>query len=170
MRSTVINRILNKLAYLSPGGYVVRPWLQSLRGVKMGRHVWISQYVYIDELHPEALTIEDNVTIGLRTSIFTHFYWGPRRPFNDCHEVVIGRDAFIGPHCLILPGVTVGEGSVVKGGSVLTKSVPPFTLWGPPDCGPIAKVTVPLSGDYGYLQFARGLRPLRRPGPQPPLT
>src|SRR5512141_2088778 len=99
MRYTVVNRVLNKLAYLAPGGYTLRPWLHSLRGVKLGRRVWISQYVYIDELHPEALTIEDNVTIGLRSSIFTHFYWGHRRSCSDFREVVIGRDAFIGPHC-----------------------------------------------------------------------
>jgi acetyltransferase-like isoleucine patch superfamily enzyme len=48
----------------------------------MGRDVWIRQFVYIDELHPEALTIGDNVMIGLRTSVFTLMYLGPRWPQN----------------------------------------------------------------------------------------
>ena len=165
MASNLCNRLLNKVAYFSPCGYSLRPWLHSLRGVTMGRHVWISQYVYIDELHPEGVTIGDNVTIGLRTSIFTHFYWGSRRPSHSYREVVIENDAFIGPHCLILPGVTVGEGAVVKGGSVLTRSVPPRIFWGPPECGPLAKVTVPLTREHDYLQFARGLRPIRPSGP-----
>jgi len=83
--------------------------------------------VYIDELHPEAVTIQDNCTIGLRTSIFTHFYWGPRKSTNGYHEVVIEKNIFIGPHCLILPDVRIGEGSVIKGGSVITRDILPFT-------------------------------------------
>ena len=111
----------------------------------MGRDVWISQFVYIDELHPEAVTIGDNVTVGLRTSIFSHFYWGPRQARNGFKPVVIEKDVFIGPHCLILPGVIVGEGSVIKGGTVLSRNVPPFTFWGLPDAGPIARVTLTLT-------------------------
>jgi len=72
-----------------PGGYTLRVWLHRGRGAKIGKNVWISQFVYIDELHPEAVTIQDNCTIGLRTSIFTHFYWGPRKSTNGYHEVVI---------------------------------------------------------------------------------
>jgi hypothetical protein len=45
------------MAFLFPGGDTLRPWLHRRRGVKIGKNVWISQYVYIDELHPEALTI-----------------------------------------------------------------------------------------------------------------
>jgi hypothetical protein len=128
----------------------------------MGGNVWISQFVYIDELPPEAVTIGDNVTIGLRTSIFTHMYWGERRPEGGYKEVVIDKNAFIGPHCLIFPGVHIGEAAVVKGGSVLTRSVPAYTFWGPPEPGAIAKVTVPLTADYSCDEFVRGLRPIRR--------
>jgi acetyltransferase-like isoleucine patch superfamily enzyme len=128
----------------------------------MGSNVWISQFVYIDELHPDAVTIEDNVTIGLRTSIFTHMYWGPRRPEGAYKEVVIEKNAFIGPHCLILPGVRVGEAAVVKGGSVLTRSVPAYTFWGSPEPSAIAKVTVPLTAAHSYDEFVRGLRPIRK--------
>ena len=157
MASNILNRILNKIAYLSPGGYSLRPRLHRLRGVKLGQNVWISQFVYIDELHPDAVTIGDNVTIGLRTSIFTHFYWGPRKSANGYQEVVVEKNTFIGPHCVILPGVHVGEAAVVKGGSVLTRNVPAFTLWGPPDAGPIAQVTVPLTPEYSYDEFVRGI-------------
>jgi len=159
----LLNRVLNKIGYIAPGGYCLRPRLHRLRGVKIGKNVWISQYVYIDENHPEKVSIGDNVTIGLRTSIFTHFYWGPRRLGNCGKEVVIEKNAYIGPHCVILPGVHVGEAAVVKGGSVLTRNVPAFTLWGPPDAGPIARVTVPLTPEYSYDEFVRGLKPFRNP-------
>jgi acetyltransferase-like isoleucine patch superfamily enzyme len=125
--------------------------------------VWISQYVYIDELHPEAITISDNTTIGLRTSIFAHFYWGPKRAGGDYSEVIIGKNVFVGPHCLILPGVHIGEGTVVKGGTVVSRDIPPFTFWGPPPAGPLGRVTVPLTPEHTYEEFIQGLKPIRKP-------
>ena len=159
----MIKRILHQLAYIAPGGYTLRPLLHRKRGAHIGRNVWISQYVYIDELHPEAITISDNTTIGLRTSIFAHFYWGPKRAGGDYSEVIIGKNVFVGPHCLILPGVHIGEGTVVKGGTVVSRDIPPFTFWGPPPAGPLGRVTVPLTPEHTYEEFIQGLKPIRKP-------
>jgi len=63
-------RFLNRIVYFMPGGYSIRPFIHRLRGAHIGRNVWISRYVYIDELHPEVVIIGDNSSIGLRTSIF----------------------------------------------------------------------------------------------------
>jgi acetyltransferase-like isoleucine patch superfamily enzyme len=43
--------------------------------------------------------------------------------------VVIKDKAFIGGHCIILKGVTIGENSVVGAGSVVTKDIPPNQVW-----------------------------------------
>jgi len=80
------------MAFILPGGYVVRPLLHRLRGAKIGRRVWISQYVYIDELHPEGVSIGDNSSIGLRTTILTHMYWGPRKSQNGFRPVIIEKN------------------------------------------------------------------------------
>jgi acetyltransferase-like isoleucine patch superfamily enzyme len=40
----------------------------------------------------------------------------------------IGRNAWIGFDACILPGVTIGEGSIIGARSVVTQSVPPFTV------------------------------------------
>jgi len=45
------------------------------------------------------------------------------QPF-DCKPVVIGNDVWIGARCIILPGVTIGDGAVVAAGAVVTKDVP----------------------------------------------
>jgi acetyltransferase-like isoleucine patch superfamily enzyme len=153
----ILNRFLHKIAFFGPGGYNLRPQIHRLRGARIGKDVWISQYVYLDELYPEAVSIGDKSTIGLRTSIITHLHWGPKRTENGFKEVVIERDVFIGPHCLILPGVRVGEGSVIRGGTVLSRNVPPRMFWGEAPSGPLGHVAVPLTADHSYTDFVRGL-------------
>jgi maltose O-acetyltransferase len=44
--------------------------------------------------------------------------------------VIIRDGAWIGARSIILPGVTVGEGSIVGAGAIVTKDVPPSTLVG----------------------------------------
>jgi acetyltransferase-like isoleucine patch superfamily enzyme len=155
-------RFLNRVAYFMPGGYRIRPLIHRLRGVNIGRNVWISQYVYIDELHPEAIVIGDNSSIGLRTSIFTHFYWGSARPAEHAGKVYIEENVFIGPHCVILPGVHIGKGAVIQAGTVVSRNVPSEIVWGAPKSGPIARATVPLTPDFSYEEFIKGLRPIRK--------
>jgi acetyltransferase-like isoleucine patch superfamily enzyme len=158
----IVGTALNRLAFFCPGGSSVRPRLQRWRGARIGRNVWLGLYVYVDDLHPEALSIGDNCTIGIRTTILTHFYWGPRRPASN-GKVVIEKDVFIGPHCVILPNVKIGEGAVIKAGTVVAQSVPPHTFWGAPAAGALGEVGVPLTAEHGYSQFLRGMRPLARP-------
>ncbi len=161
MFRNLINRLFHKLAYVAPGGNTLRPWLHRIRGAKIGKNVWISQYVYLDELHPEVVTIQDNSSIGLRTSIITHMYWGSRRSKTNLGEVVIEKDVFIGPHCVILPNVRIGQGSVIKAGTVVTRDVPPHTFWGAPAAGTLGKVTIPLTAEHDYEEFISGLKPVR---------
>jgi len=161
MASNALTRLIHKVAFIIPGGASLRPWLHRLCGATVGKNVFIAQFVYIDDLHPADLTIGDNSTIGLRTSIFTHFYWGPRRPQGN-GKVTIGKDVFIGPHCVILPNVRIGDGAVIKAGTVVSRNVPPHTFWGSPPAQALGVATVPLTAEHEYEGFARGIR-LRKP-------
>jgi acetyltransferase-like isoleucine patch superfamily enzyme len=161
--SGVFKRFLGKLAYIAPGGSSLRPWLHRMRGAKIGKNVWIGQFVYIDESHPEAISIGENCSIGLRTSILTHFYRGPRKSKSN-HAVVIEKDVFIGPHCLILPNVRIEEGAVIKAGTVVTWNVPAHAFWGFPHAGILGEATIPLTPQYSYEDFIRGLRPVGKKG------
>lgn len=162
MIEKIIKRLFGRLAMISPGGYSLRPWLHKRRGVEVGENVWISQLVYIDEVHPEKVIIKDNVTIGLRCTIFAHFYLGNRCLDQESGKVVIEKDVFIGPNCTILSGVTIGEGAVIVAGSVITRNVPPGVLYGPSPSGPLAKITHPLTrgGRVEYDRFLFGLKKL----------
>lgn len=44
------------------------------------------------------------------------------------HPVTIGDNVWIAASALVLPGVTIGEGSVIGAGSVVTRDVPPYSL------------------------------------------
>ena len=46
----------------------------------------------------------------------------------DNKKITIEKNAWIGMRSIILKGVTIGEGSIVAAGSVVTKDVPPYTL------------------------------------------
>jgi len=155
----IFNRFFHVLARLSPGATTIRPFLHRLRGVKIHEGVFISDEVYIDNEYPECVEIHERVQIGIRTIILAHTR-GPGR-------VSIEKFAYIGPNSVILgpPGrtLTVGEGAVVAAGSVVTTSVPPYTLVRGNPAVPAAKVTVPLSLADNYDDFITGLVPLKRP-------
>lgn len=46
----------------------------------------------------------------------------------DTKPIKIGKHVWVGTNCIILKGVTIGDGAVVAAGSVVTKDVPPATL------------------------------------------
>lgn len=62
-----------------------------------------------------------------------HAHWPPERRSLDPgleHDapVHIGDNVWIGMSCIILKGVSIGEGAIVAAGSVVTRSVPPRVL------------------------------------------
>ncbi len=74
--------------------------------------------------------------------------------------MVIEEDASIGPGAIIMPNVTIGRGSVVTAGSVVTKSVPAMMLVQGNPAVPIARVGVPLKMNISLREFSKKLRPL----------
>ena len=96
---------------------------------KIGHNVWVGQNCILNAT--DSLTIEDNVGIGAYSSVWTHGFWGER--IEGCRiykiaPVTIEEGAFIeGSYNVISPGIIVGKKAVVLPGSVVTKTVLPFT-------------------------------------------
>jgi maltose O-acetyltransferase len=104
-------------------------------GYLVGRDVYIGEELHItDELEdrPCPLSIGDRVAIAQRVMIILSSY-ANNSLYREIFGVTIGRvaiarDAWIGAGTIILPNVTIGEGSVVGAGSVVTQDVAPFTI------------------------------------------
>jgi acetyltransferase-like isoleucine patch superfamily enzyme len=82
-----------------------------------------------------SVTIGDRVLVGGSAQIVdTDFHpLDPetrRRDINagQTRPITIGNDVFIGMNSIILKGVTIGDGSVVGAGSVVSQDVPPRTI------------------------------------------
>ena len=91
----------------------------------------------------KSITIGDNTNIGsgcIISDTDSHpIHWLTRR--NNTEKapkapIVIGNDVFIGARCIILKGVTIGDGAVIGAGSIVVKNIPPRVI----ACGNPAKV------------------------------
>jgi len=152
------NRILLALARHAPGATSWRVWLNRWRGVHIGQDVWIGYDAIIETSRPDLVTIRDRATVQIRATIIAHF--------REQEGVVIEEDATVGPGAIVLPNVTIGHGSIVTAGSVVTKSVPPKTMVQGNPARPIATVEIPLRMDVSLKQFSKGLRSIRENAPK----
>jgi acetyltransferase-like isoleucine patch superfamily enzyme len=63
--------------------------------------------------------------IGDQTTILdTTFHDVSPTRLKKTAPIIIGKNVWIGINCLILPGVTIGDHSVIAAGSIVTKSIP----------------------------------------------
>lgn len=77
------------------------------------------------------IIIEDYVLIGSGVHIYVtnHRFDNPNLPIffqghSESKMVILKKGCWLGANCIILPGVVIGENSVIGAGSVITKSIP----------------------------------------------
>lgn len=123
-------------------------YLKFFFGAKVGRGVVFYSNIWIftgrnlilgddvDLATGVLITTDGGVSIGARTlvgygtKILSSNHNVPKLPdriFDSGHTkapVNIANDVWIGANCIILPGVTIGEGTIVAAGSVVTKDIP----------------------------------------------
>ncbi|MGR3809735.1 sugar O-acetyltransferase [Jiulongibacter sp. NS-SX5] len=98
--------------------------------IKLGKNVFINHDCTFLDLG--GITIEDNVQIGPKVSLITenHPVDPQQRKSLDLAAVHIKQNVWIGAGAIILPGVTVGENSIIAAGAVVNKDVPDNVIVG----------------------------------------
>ncbi|MBI5962793.1 MAG: acyltransferase [Chloroflexi bacterium] len=99
--------------------------------VHIGRNVAIAEFVHMRGYG--GIYIGDYSIIAAHASItsVTHSASIAGANFRDTNvvkPVIIEKNVWIGLNAIILPGVTIGEGSIVGAGSVVTHDVPPGVI------------------------------------------
>lgn len=95
-----------------------------------GKHIKLGKDVFINHactfLDMGGITIEDDVQIGPKVNLITenHPLDPSQRKHLDLSSILIKRNAWIGAGATILPGVTIGENSIIAAGAVVHKDVP----------------------------------------------
>jgi len=87
-----------------------------------------------------SIELQNNVKIGGGTKVYDTDFHSLNASDRLDHKkdmankkkakVTLCDNCFIGAGCIILKGVTIGEGAMVAAGSVVTKSIPAWELWG----------------------------------------
>jgi len=159
----IANRFLQFIARYSPGSRTLRVFFHRLRGVAVGKGVFIGTDTLIDTSHPHLVSIGNRVIIGIRCIIIAHFdnidldYAIKQK---NTVSVRIEDDVFIGPGVIIMPNVKIGTGSVVMAGSVVTHSVPSHTMVQGNPAYPVARCEIPLGAKTPIWEFYRKLKKL----------
>lgn len=97
-------------------------------------NIWMHENAEIERgcflLAKDRIELGENSTLAYGVTILTHA--DPNGPKNKLSKlyppkqapVIIGHDCWIGANATILPGVAIGDFSIVAAGSVVTKDVP----------------------------------------------
>lgn len=86
--------------------------------IKIGNHVMFG---------PEVAILGGNHRTDL-VGRFMKSVLEKEKKIEDDLEVIIQDDVWVGTRAIILKGVTIGRGSIIAAGAVVTKSVPPYAI------------------------------------------
>ncbi|HLC70986.1 MAG TPA: DegT/DnrJ/EryC1/StrS family aminotransferase [Candidatus Nanoarchaeia archaeon] len=93
-------------------------WMvQNKEGLVLGRNTDIGAFCYINSKY--GVEIQDDVQIGGHTSIYSESTIDGKNG-----KVILQKNCKIGTHCTVMPGVTIGENSIVGAHSFVNKDIP----------------------------------------------
>lgn len=93
--------------------------------VKIGNHVTIKSGVQLWD----GAYVEDNVFIGPNVTFTNDLYPRSGNVDYECKNTILRKGCSIGANTTLLAGVEIGEYAMIGAGSVITKDIPPYSLW-----------------------------------------
>lgn len=93
--------------------------------VTIGNNVTIKSGVQIWD----GVIIEDDVFIGPNVTFTNDLIPRSKQYPSEFEKTIIKKGASIGANSTIVAGHSIGEYSLIGAGSVITKDVPPYTVW-----------------------------------------
>ncbi len=115
-------------------------------GVKLGKNVAFGLESTIDVFFPELIEIGDNTMLGYGSVILTHEFVGDELRTG---RVIIGKNVTIGSNVTVLPGVRIGDGSIISAHSLVNRDIPEGVLAG----GIPAKIIRHLESEDGVKEY-----------------
>ena len=108
----------------------VMPPMTVVRGsnVKIGRNVVVMNNALF--MAAGGITIEDDVMVAANAQLISNNHDLYDHQILTCKPIILKRNSWIGAGATILPGVTIGENSVVAAGAIVTKDVEDNTVVG----------------------------------------
>lgn len=98
-------------------------YLSGLLGMNIHETALISLKAKLDKTNPKGLHVGAYTHIAFGAVVLTHDM------VRKLHTTTrIGQNCFIGANAIIMPGVTVGDNSIVAAGAVVTKDVEPRSI------------------------------------------
>ncbi len=88
----------------------------------LGENTQIGSFTVIDAHH--GVEIGDDVKIGFNCVIISHSSID-----NKSGKVILKKGCSIGSGAMVMPGVTVGENSIIGANSFVNKNVPDNEIW-----------------------------------------
>ncbi len=111
----------------------------SCESISIGNHVYIGPHGFFQS-DKSKIKIGNHVMFGPNVSIhggnhrtdvigryMIDIRLDEKLPEND-QDVVIENDVWVGANAIILKGVTIGQGSIIGAGTIVSKSVPPYSI------------------------------------------
>ena len=117
-------------------GFDCKIYASEFSKVKIGCNCSFNSNVMINARGKGSIVIGNNVLIGpkvvLRSSdhAFKSLKEKIKNQGMDDGYILINDDVWIGSNCVLLKNITIGEGSVIAAGAVVTKNVEPYTIVG----------------------------------------
>lgn len=97
-------------------------------GMKIGKNCHISQKAIPDPLLPELIEFEDGSGCGMGVKLITHNVMNIKHSSFSFGPIKICENARIGAYSVIMPGVTIGKGSIIGARSLVSEDIPSYSI------------------------------------------